>query len=59
MVHSQDQGLDESVNQAQRRFIDAISATDNASRLVVGGPLVDEDQDDYFDVKFLKQLNDH
>ena len=48
------QGLDESVNQAQRRFVDVISATENASRLVVGGSPVDEDQDDYFEVKVFK-----
>ena len=42
MVHSQDQGLDESVNQAQRRFVDAISAIDNASGLIADAWLIVE-----------------
>ncbi len=53
MVHSQDQGLDESANQAQRRFVDAISATDNASGLIADVGLLD-DQDDYFEEKVLR-----
>ena len=40
------QGLDESVNQAPRRFVEAISATDNASGLIAGVGLIDDDQDD-------------
>ena len=51
MVHSQDQGLDESANQAQRRFVDAIPATDNASGLIASVGLIDNDRDDYFEVK--------
>jgi len=54
MVDSQDQGLDESVNQAHRRFVDAISATENASGLIAGVGLIDDDQDDYFEVKVLR-----
>ena len=40
------QGWDESVNQAPRRFVEAISATDNASGLIAGVGLIDDDQDD-------------
>ena len=46
-------GLIESVNQPQRRFVEAISATDDASRLVVGGPFVDDHQDGYFEISNL------
>jgi len=54
MVHSQDQGLDESVNQARRQFVDAISAIDNALGLIADVGLIDDDQDDYFEVKVLR-----
>ena len=37
------QGWDESVNQAPRRFVEAISATDNASGLIAGVGLIDDD----------------
>ena len=40
------QGWDESVNQAPRRFVEAISAIDNASGLIAGVGLIDDDQDD-------------
>ena len=53
MVHSQDQGLDESVNRAQRRFVDTIPATDNVWGLIAGVRLIEDDQDDYFEVKVL------
>ena len=41
------------VGQPQRRFVEAISATDDASRLVVGGLLVDDHQDGYFEISNL------
>ena len=40
------QGWDESVNQAPRLFVEAISAIDNASGLIAGVGLIDDDQDD-------------
>ena len=50
IVDFQDRGLDEFVNQAPRRCVDAISAIDNASVLIAGVGLTDDDQDDDFEV---------
>ena len=50
IVDCQDQGLDQSVNQTPRRCVDAISAIDNASGLIAGVGLIDDGQDDDFEV---------
>ena len=50
IVDCQDQGLDQSVNQTPRRCVDAISAIDNASGLISGVGLTDDDQDGDFEV---------